>query len=97
MARLPLRVVLAVGAAEIHLRTRFPRFMDAITTHRHRSGNPNPAALEADSHALFVAELDAAIAARFAEVTELEAFAEAVEAASETLRAMIRPNGEGAA
>ncbi|MEU8630496.1 hypothetical protein [Streptomyces sp. NPDC048669] len=65
--------------------------MDAITSHRHRSGNLNRIEADADSRALFLAGLDAAIAARIAEVAELEAFAKAVEAESETLQAVIEP------
>ncbi|MFD8692976.1 hypothetical protein [Streptomyces sp. NPDC059651] len=74
--------------------------MAALTTQRHRSELSELDRIDSDpeSRALFLAGLDAAIAERAtAEVAELEAFADAVELAAETLQAVIRPNGERAA
>ncbi|TQK49781.1 hypothetical protein FBY35_0043 [Streptomyces sp. SLBN-118] len=101
--RLPVRIVLAAGAAEVHLRQRFPRIMWALTPHRPERDQPfaELQRIESDTayRALFLARLDAAIAERSAEqAAELNAFVDAVEAAAEQLRNLVRPdNGERAA
>ncbi|MET9925749.1 MULTISPECIES: hypothetical protein [unclassified Streptomyces] len=83
-ARLRVRLVLLLGAAEIHLRLRLPR----------RPARPaEPLAelvrIEADPayRALFYAELHVALEDRFATET---AVVEEIEAASERLKALIR-------
>ncbi|MEU9008537.1 hypothetical protein AB0D12_01850 [Streptomyces sp. NPDC048479] len=98
MKLLPVRLVLAAGAVEVHLRQRFPRIMWALTP---RPEPYDPFAelqrIESDPmyRALFFAELDTAIAERNAErTTELEEIA----AAADRLRNLVQPgNGERAA
>lgn len=61
---------------------RFRRFMDVLTSHRHRSdclsAELDRIASDPDTRALFRAELDHAIAEHIADVAELVAFTEAV-------------------
>ncbi|MGW8884761.1 hypothetical protein [Streptomyces sp. NPDC055749] len=73
--------------------------MTALTPQRYRAElfELDRIATDPDSRALFLAGLDAAIAERASAVAELEAFADAVDVAGETLQAMVRPNGERAA
>ncbi|WP_432068252.1 hypothetical protein [Streptomyces sp. C10-9-1] len=93
--RLPVRLILAAEAAEFRLRTRFPPAIDALTPQRHRSAELDQIETDPAFRALFLAELDAALTERAAaEVAELEAFTDAVEAAAENLRAVILPGGE---
>ncbi|MEU8503461.1 hypothetical protein AB0C40_01785 [Streptomyces brevispora] len=96
---IPVRLVLAVGAAEIRLRTRFPRIMDAFTRQRDRV-NELPVTWDhidpdGESRARFFAALDVAIEQRVterdAETAQLDAFVASVEAAAETLKAVSGP------
>ncbi|MGA6168890.1 hypothetical protein ACPEIF_01355 [Streptomyces sp. NPDC012600] len=89
-ARLRGRLTLALGAAEIHLRLRFPRLMWAFT--RRPAEPPTPFAelqrIETDPayRAQFLARLNAAITDRDA---EREAVVHAIEAAAEHLRHLV--------
>jgi hypothetical protein len=100
---LPVRLVLAVGAAEVRVRQRFCRIMWALTPHPPERVQPFAELhrIESDPkyRALFLAGLDAAIAERNAEQgAELEAFLDGMEAAADQLRNLVRPdNGERAA
>lgn len=71
---------------------RFNRFMDALTSHRHRpdclSTELDRIASDPDTRALFRAELDRAIAEHIADAAELTAF---TEAAAEALQTVARP------
>ncbi|MFJ1593170.1 hypothetical protein ACIOD0_23445 [Kitasatospora albolonga] len=95
-ARLRARIALALGAAEIHLRLRFPRLMWAFTR---RPAAPSAAPfaelqrIESDPayRALVLARLDTAIAPRDA---EREAMVHAIEAAAERLRTPIRTDSD---
>ncbi|MFJ4961122.1 hypothetical protein ACIP6P_01455 [Streptomyces sp. NPDC088729] len=90
--RPPLRVALslALGAAEVRLRLRFPRLMWALTRTPAENGAPfdELVRLESDPayRALFFAELDASLDDRFATRT---AVVEEIEAAADRLRALI--------
>ncbi|MEU8506815.1 hypothetical protein AB0C40_19185 [Streptomyces brevispora] len=81
-----------MGSAEIRLRTRFPRFMDALTPRPRRadvlSVELDRIASDPATRALFLAALDTAIAAHIAEAAESAAF---TEAATGTLHAVVRP------
>lgn len=99
MKLIPVRLVLAAGAAEIRLRTRFPRIMDAFTRQRNRA-NELPLMWDhidpdAESRARFFAALDVAIdrrvSERVAEAAELDLFVASVEAAAERLKAVCAP------
>ncbi|MEV6393969.1 hypothetical protein AB0M39_04175 [Streptomyces sp. NPDC051907] len=98
MTLLPVRLVLAAGAAEVHLRRRFPRLMWALTPHPPERDQPlaELQRIESDPayRAVFLAGLDAAIAERHAgRATELEEMA----AAADRLRSLVQPgNGERA-
>ncbi|MEV4880515.1 hypothetical protein [Streptomyces cyaneofuscatus] len=91
LARLRVRLTLALGAAEIHLRLRLPRLTYALT--RRPAVREAPFAelvrIESDSayRAQFCAELDAALRDRLATRT---AVVEEIEAAAERLKALIR-------
>ncbi|MYX13589.1 hypothetical protein GTY67_09145 [Streptomyces sp. SID8374] len=91
LARSRVRLALALGAAEVHLRLRLPRLMWALT--RRPAVRETPFAelvrIESDPayRALFCAELDAALHDRFAART---AMVEEIEAATERLKALIR-------
>ncbi|MFJ8404595.1 hypothetical protein ACIQ9K_29500 [Streptomyces microflavus] len=98
LARLRVRLVLALGAAEIRARLRLPRLMWALTR---RPGCPtSPFAelvrIESDPvyRALFCAELDAALEDRLATRT---AVVDEIEAAAERLKALIRHGDHGRA
>ncbi|WP_411083099.1 hypothetical protein [Streptomyces sp. cmx-18-6] len=97
LARLSVRVALALGAAEIRLRLRFPRLTQALTPRAAAEHGPPCAELrriESDPayRALFFAELDAAITDRDA---EREAMVHAVEAAAARLRSLVVPPDSG--
>ncbi|MFJ8556493.1 hypothetical protein ACIRD0_03645 [Streptomyces microflavus] len=97
LARLRVRLVLALGAAEIRARLRLPRLMWALTR---RPGPTSPFAelvrIESDPtyRALFCAELDAALEDRLATRT---AVVDEIEAAAERLKALIRHGDHGRA
>ncbi|MEW1756590.1 hypothetical protein AB0393_08820 [Streptomyces cyaneofuscatus] len=98
LTRLRVRLTLALGAAEIHLRLRLPRLMYALTR---RPATPTaPFAelvrLESDPayRALFCAELDAALHDRLATRTAVVA---EIEAAAEQLKALIGCGDHGPA
>ncbi|MFD4141589.1 hypothetical protein [Streptomyces sp. NPDC058572] len=103
MKFLPVQLVLAMGAAEVHLRHSFPRIMWALTPHPPEGDQPfaDLQRIESDPayRALFLAGLDAAIAERNAEhVAELNAFVDVVKEAAGELRNLVGPdNGERAA
>ncbi|MCP3822357.1 hypothetical protein NLX86_31010 [Streptomyces sp. A3M-1-3] len=103
MKLLPVRLVLAAGAAEVHMRQRFPRIMWALTPHLPETDEPSAELQRIDSdpeyRALFLAGLDAEIERRNAErAAELQAFADALDVAADVLRTVLRPdNGERAA
>ncbi|MFJ6463899.1 hypothetical protein ACIQM0_23190 [Streptomyces sp. NPDC091387] len=92
MTRLRVRLFLAAGAAEIRLRNRLPRFLDAITPHRHRPdglvAELDCVASDPETRALFRAELDRAIAEYLADAADLTAF---MEAAAAAIKAVIEP------
>ncbi|MFF2534004.1 hypothetical protein [Streptomyces cyaneofuscatus] len=89
---LRVRLVLLLGAAEIHLRLRVPRLMWALT--RRPADRESPFAelvrIEADPayRALFFAGLDAALEDR---LTTRTAVVEEIETAATRLKALIRP------
>ncbi|WP_411083220.1 hypothetical protein [Streptomyces sp. cmx-18-6] len=95
LAWLRVRLALALGAAEVRLRLRFPGLMWALT--------PSPAEhdvpfaelqrIESDPayRALFLARLGAAITDRDA---EREAMVHAIEAAADRLRALTRTDSD---
>ncbi|MEV1047906.1 hypothetical protein [Streptomyces sp. NPDC049916] len=93
-ARLRVRLHLALGAAEIHLRVRFPGLTSALTRRLRRGVVPFAELVRIESdpayRALFCAELDAAIAERYAVRTEVAEEVEEVEAAADRLRALLR-------
>lgn len=83
--RVPVRLALAVGAAEVHLRHRFPRLVRALTPYSPARDEPfaELQRLEGDPafRALFRAELDMLIVQN-------------AEAAVLDLRNAIRPDSE---
>ncbi|CAM5378796.1 hypothetical protein ACTFBT_27090 [Streptomyces microflavus] len=91
LARLRVRLTLALGAAEIRLRLRLPRLMWALT--RHPADRESPFAelvrIESDPayRALFFAELDAALQDRLATRTAVVA---EIEAVAEQLRSLVQ-------
>ncbi|SCK63166.1 hypothetical protein YUWDRAFT_06828 [Streptomyces sp. AmelKG-D3] len=96
--RLRARLALAVGAAEVRLRLRFPRLMWALTPSRFESDEPFAELVRIESdpayRALFFAELDAALIDRD---VERNAMVDAVEAAAGRLRAVVGPAHGGRA
>ncbi|MFF3086343.1 hypothetical protein ACFVRB_15035 [Streptomyces nojiriensis] len=79
----PVRLALAVGAVEVHLRSRFPRIMWALTPRR-----PEPAAPFAELQRI---EMDPEYRARY--LAELNALiVQNGEAAVSELRQAIRPD-----
>ncbi|MFD3787929.1 hypothetical protein [Streptomyces cyaneofuscatus] len=98
LARLRVRLTLALGAAEIHLRLRLSALLWALT--RRTAVREAPFAelvrIESDPayRALFCAELDAALHDRLAPRT---AVVEEIEAAAERLEALIRHGDHGRA
>ncbi|MFJ9621022.1 hypothetical protein [Streptomyces sp. NPDC101181] len=93
-ARLRVRLHLALGAAEIHLRVRFPGLTAALTRRPRRGVVPFAELVRIESdpayRTLFCAELDAAIAERYAVRTEEAQVAKEVEAAADRLRTLLR-------
>jgi len=91
LARLRVRLALALGAAEIHLRLFLPRLMGALTRRPATPAAPFAELVRIESdpayRALFFAELDAALEERFAVRT---AVVEEIEVAAERLKALIR-------
>lgn len=89
--RLRVRLVLALGAAEIRARLRLPRLMWVLTRRPARPTSPFAEFVRIESdpayRALFCAELDAALEERLATRT---AVVDEVEAAAERLKALIR-------
>ncbi|MFD8466073.1 hypothetical protein ACFV10_13305 [Streptomyces cyaneofuscatus] len=98
LARLRVRLVLLLGAAEIRLRLRLPRLMWALT--RRPADRESPFAelvrIEADPayRALFFAGLDAALEDRLATRTAVVA---EIEAAAEQLRDLVQRGDHGRA
>lgn len=98
MKFLAVRLVLAAGAAEVHLRRHFARIMWALTPHP-ESDEPFAGLQRIESdpeyRALFLAGLDAAIVQCEGERT---ADLRQIEAAADQLRNLVRTdNGERAA
>ncbi|MCX4652217.1 hypothetical protein ACIOHB_21460 [Streptomyces microflavus] len=91
LARLRVRLVLALGAAEIRARLRLPRLMWALTRRPAHPTAPFAELVRIESdpvyRALFCAELDAALEDRLATRT---AVVDEIEAAAERLKALIR-------
>ncbi|MER8197439.1 hypothetical protein ACIF6I_06750 [Streptomyces microflavus] len=91
LARLRVRLVLALGAAEIRARLRLPRLMWALTRRPAHPTSPFAELVRIESdpayRALFCAELDAALEDRLATRT---AVVDEIEAAAERLKALIR-------
>ncbi|CAM5256104.1 hypothetical protein ACTFBT_12040 [Streptomyces microflavus] len=91
LARLRVRLVLALGAAEIRARLRLPRLMWALTRRPAHPTAPFAELVRIESdpvyRALFCAELDAALEDRLATRT---AVVDQIEAAAERLKALIR-------
>ncbi|MFD4276514.1 hypothetical protein R2B67_10505 [Streptomyces cyaneofuscatus] len=98
LARLRVRLVLLLGAAEIRLRLRLPRLRWALT--RRPADRESPFAelvrIEADPayRALFFAGLDAALEDRLATRTAVVA---EIEAAAEQLRDLVQRSDHGRA
>ncbi|MDT0492782.1 hypothetical protein RM717_19960 [Streptomyces griseus] len=90
LTRLRVRLTLALGAAEIHLRLHLPRLNWAFTCRRTAPDAPfaELQRIETDPayRALFLARLNAAITDRDA---EREAVTHAIEAAAEHLRHLV--------
>ncbi|MFG3404742.1 hypothetical protein [Streptomyces sp. NPDC048142] len=95
LARLRVRLALALGAAEVRLRLRLPRLTWALTRRPARPAPPFAELVRIESdpayRALFFAELDAAIADRFA---ARGAVVDEIEAAADRLRALVRPDAD---
>lgn len=91
LARVRVRLVLALGAAEIRARLRLPRLMWALTRRPAHPTAPFAELVRIESdpayRALFCAELDAALEERLATRT---AVVDEIEAAAERLKALIR-------
>ncbi|MEV7054200.1 hypothetical protein AB0N95_01850 [Streptomyces microflavus] len=91
LARLRVRLVLALGAAEIRARLRLPRLMWALTRRPAHPTSPFDELVRIESdpayRALFCGELDAALEDRLATRT---AVVDEIEAAAERLKALIR-------
>ncbi|WP_326683827.1 hypothetical protein OHB31_10420 [Streptomyces microflavus] len=91
LARLRVRLVLALGAAEIRARLRLPRLMWALTRRPAHPTAPFAELVRIESdpvyRALFCAELDAALEDRLATRTTV---VDEIEAAAERLKALIR-------
>ncbi|WP_405399365.1 hypothetical protein [Streptomyces microflavus] len=98
LARLRVRLVLALGAAEIRARLRLPRLMWALTRRPAHPTSPFDELVRIESdptyRALFCAELDAALEDRLATRT---AVVDEIEAAAERLKALIRHGDHGRA
>ncbi|MFJ8759673.1 hypothetical protein [Streptomyces cyaneofuscatus] len=98
LARFRVRLVLALGAAEIRLRLRLPRLMWALTWHPADRESPFAELVRIESdpayRALFCAELDAALQDRLATRTAVVA---EIEAAAEQLRDLVQRGDHGRA
>ncbi|MFJ4967804.1 hypothetical protein [Streptomyces sp. NPDC088755] len=91
LVRSRVRLVLALGAAEVRLRLRLPRLVGALTRDPARPDPPFAELVRIESdpayRALFCAALDAALEDRLAART---AVVEEIESAAERLRYLIR-------
>ncbi|XMN09150.1 hypothetical protein ACK8N7_25490 [Streptomyces griseobrunneus] len=98
LALFQVRLVLALGAAEIRARLRLPRLMWALTRRPARPAAPFAELVRIESdpayRALFFAELDVALEERLATRT---AVVDEIEAAAERLKALIRHGDHGRA
>lgn len=95
LARLRVRLVLLLGAAEIHLRLRLPRLTWALTRRSRHPARPFDELVRIESdpayRALFFTELNAALSERLATHT---AVVEEIEAAADRLRDLITDSGD---
>lgn len=95
LVRLRARLVLLIGAAEIHLRLGLPRLTWALTRRSLHPARPFDELVRIESdpayQALFFAELDAALSEGLAAHTDV---LEEIEAAADRLRDLLIDSGD---